>query len=93
MSSTLHAEEIRVPEDLKTWYFTCPVKNMISKRYFGHDGSCYNGEMLIDEECLIFLEGIAVALTEKHEKSDRKELEQIIRFVKKGGIIKLHMGE
>lgn len=75
MSSTLHWKPI-IPDRRGGWGY--PVKGIIAKKFFGHDGSCAGGPIEVDSGALEWFYGVLDATTDKEVESAMRELIEAI---------------
>jgi hypothetical protein len=84
MSSTLVIR--KTPKRTKAeWSFKLPVKALIARKFYDHDGSCGGGEITIGPEHLEWFEGVLAA--GNFEPRDRKDLESVVQILRDGDTI------
>lgn len=84
MSSTLIIRKTPKPNK-KEWGFKHPVKGMIARRFYDHDGSLGGGRITVGPECLAWFEGLLAAFS--GDKKERKDLDAIIQILRDGDTI------
>lgn len=81
MSSTLCIR--KTPKPTKDeWHFKLPIKSLIARKFYDHDGSLGGGRITVGAEHLEWLEGILAA--GNFEPKDRKDLEAIVQILRDG---------
>lgn len=84
MSSTLCIRRTPKPKD-EDWHFKLPIKGLIGRRFYDHDGSLGGAQITIGPEELPWFEGILSA--GNFEKKEAKDLAEIVEHLRKGGSI------
>jgi len=84
MSSTLCIRKTPVPEK-EPWAFKLPLKAIIARKFYDHDGSCGGGMITVGGDSLDWFEGVAVA--GKFNEYDSNCLREIIQILREGGTV------
>lgn len=84
MTSTLCVR--KTPQPVKDqWHFKLPVKALIARKFYNHDGSLGGGEITVGPRDLEWFEGILAAGSFSRE--DHADLEAVIQVLRDGGSI------
>lgn len=88
MSSTLYIRKTPKPQSNKQYYFKQPIKSIISRKYYGHDG-CGGGYIkTISPTDLDWFEGVLAANNYySSDKSDVEQFEIIVNFLREGNSV------
>ena len=86
MSSTLCIRKTPKP-DKNEWHFKLPIKSLIAKRYFNHDGSLGGSMLTIGPSELNWFEGVLSA--GNFNVNDRKDFEKVVEVLREGNTIDL----
>lgn len=84
MSSTLCIRKTPKP-DKNEWHFKLPIKGLIARRFYDHDGSLGGNLLTIGAEHLAWFEGILAA--GKFAETERRDLEKIVEVLRDGDTI------
>lgn len=84
MSSTLFIRPTPRPEK-NEWHFKLPIKAIIARRYYDHDGSCGGGMVTVPLTDLDWWEGVLAA--GNFDKDDRRDLEKVVATLRGGRTI------
>jgi len=84
MSSTLFIRKTPVlPKEY--WSFKLPLKAIIARKFYDHDGSCGGGMITVGGDSLDWFEGVLAA--GRFEENDVIYLGEIIQILREGGTI------
>ncbi len=84
MSSTLYIQRTPKPSrDIK--HFKLPIKAIIAKKYYEHDGSLGGGKITLNANELSWFEGILAA--GNFDEKERNDLDFIIQILRDGETI------
>lgn len=83
MSSTLVIR--RTPTHKKDWSFKLPIKGLIARKFYDHDGTCGGGMITVGQDHLEWFEGVLAA--GNFEDKDRKDLEAVVQILRDGDTI------
>jgi len=84
MSSTLCIR--RTPKrEASTFDFKLPIKGMVARRFFGHDGSLGGSTVTAGPDDLDWFEGILAA--GQFDARDRRDLEKVVQILRDGDTI------
>ena len=82
MTTTLCVRE--TPETRDTdWSFKQPLKGIIARRYYAHDGSLSSGKVILDSTDRLWLEGVLAAFG-RGDEGDKTGLKWIINTIDQG---------
>lgn len=82
MSSTLNIRRTPRPSS-DDWHFKQPLKGLIARKFYDHDGSLGGGMITIGPDNLEWFEGVLAA--GQFENTDRRDLEQMVEHLRVGG--------
>lgn len=84
MTSTLCMR--RTPKPSKTdWHFKLPIKGLIARKFYDHDGSLGGGMITVGPEYLEWFEGVLAAGS--FDKSEMRQLEAVVNVLREGDTI------
>lgn len=84
MSSTLCMR--RTPKPPKDdWHFKVPIKSIIARKFYDHDGSLGGGTITVGPEHLEWFEGVLAA--GRFDAADGRDLEAVVNVLREGGTI------
>jgi hypothetical protein len=84
MSSTLVMSP--VPKKRDTVSFKLPVKAILARRYYGHDGSLGGGLVTVGPEDLDWFEGV-LAGADRWSAAEVKDFEKMVEALRDGGSV------
>ena len=84
MSSTLCIRKTPKPTK-EQWHFKYPIKGLIARKFYDHDGSLGGGTITVGPEHLEWFEGVLAAGS--FDKSEAREFEEIVGVLRDGGTI------
>lgn len=84
MSSTLCIRRTPKPEP-DEWHFKLPLKGILARKFYDHDGSLGGGMITIGDEHLSWFEGLLAAGA--FDKKDKADLLAIVEHLRDGGSI------
>ena len=84
MSSTLCIRKTPVPPRDSVWHFKLPVKGVIARKFYNHDGTL-GGEMItIGPEHLEWFEGVLAA--GRFDEIEARKLREVVAALQDGSI-------
>lgn len=83
MTSTLYIR--KTPKAATEWHFKMPIKGIIARQFFDHDGSLGGSMITIGPEYLSWFEGVLAAVN--LEAIDRLDLVAAVDVLRDGGTI------
>ena len=84
VSSTLCIRRTPKPDD-DEWHFKLPVKGLLARKFYDHDGSLGGGMQTIGPEHLEWFEGVLAA--GQFDNGDGAKLHQVVEVLREGGTI------
>ncbi len=84
MTSTLTIRKTPKPSR-REWHFKQPVKGMIGRKFYDHDGSLSGGQITVGRESLEWFEGVLAAFSGNIK--ERKDWEAITEILRDGDTI------
>ena len=88
MSSTLHIRRTPVPDN-EEWTFKQPLKGMLARKFYDHDGSLGGGIVTVGPEHLEWFEGLREGIFERLEPSDKTKFWAVMDILRAGGSVDL----
>ena len=85
MSSTLIMRKTPVPAKNSEVGFGLPVKGMIARKFYGHDGSLGGGMLTVGDDCTEWFEGLLAGLN--YNGKEAKDLERMVQVLRDGGTV------
>lgn len=85
MSSTLCIRKTPKPPRSNEWHFKQPIKGVLARKFYDHDGSLGGGMLTVGPEHLEWFEGVLAA--GNFESSEKRELESVADVLRDGGTI------
>jgi len=79
MSSTLNWK----PLETSNGHFNDELKRILGKKYFGGDGSCWDGGVTVDDDCLEYLAGL--------RDGGNKDAGKLMKVIAKHGPVELFL--